>query len=203
MFQVKIKGEQPLIMHSGEAGLDTRSPANIAKADIAKKRGSNRTEADDARLRELECQTSLWLGQDDKPTIPQGAIRRMIENAARKTKQGGNVREGLIVVAVKFDYDTKNLGKTVKELGKKAQFTVPVKVQQSRIMRTRARFDEWGAEFLLDTDDELVDKQKLEIWLDVGGRRIGLGDWRPEKSGHFGRFTVESIKEVDKKPNWA
>ena len=203
MFQVKIKGEQPLIMHSGEAGLDTRSPANIAKAEITRKKGSNRTEADEARLRELDCQTSLWLDQDNKPTIPQDAIRRMIENAARKGKQGGDVREGLVVVAVKFDYDAKKLGKTVEELGRKAQFTVPVVVQRSRLLRTRARFDDWSAEFVLDTDDELVDRQKLELWLDIGGRRIGLGDWRPEKSGHFGRFTVESVKEIDKKPNWA
>lgn len=203
MFQVKVKGEQPLIMHSGEAGLDTRSPANLEKAEIAKKRGSNRTASDEARLQELECQTSLWLDEGGAPTIPVGAVRRMIENAARKTKQGGDVREGLIVTAVKFDYDIKKLGGTVEKLGQNAQYTVPVKVQQSRIMRTRARFDEWEAEFVLDTDDELVDKQKLDAWLDVGGRRIGLGDWRPEKSGHFGRFTVESVKEIDKKPKWA
>ena len=25
------------------------------------------------------------------------------------------------------------------------------------------------------------------------GRRIGLGDWRPEKSGVFGRFDVEDV----------
>lgn len=203
MFQVKIKGESPLIMHNGAAGLDTRSPANIERAEIAKRKGSNRTESDDARLRELECQTALWLDESGAPTIPVGAVRRMIENAARKTKQGDDVREGLIVIAVKFAYDSKRYGTSIEELGRNSQFTVPVKVQQSRIMRTRAKFDKWGAGFVIDTDDELVDRQKLDAWLDIGGRRIGLGDWRPEKSGHYGRFTVESVKKIDKKPDWA
>ena len=65
-----------------------------------------------------------------------------------------------------------------------------------RILRTRAKFDRWGATFILDCDDELVDQEQLETWLDIGGRRIGLGDWRPEKSGHFGRFAVQSVSRL-------
>ena len=53
-YAVEIKGIRPLIMHNGAAGLDTRSPANLEKSEIARKRGSNRTAADDARLAELE-----------------------------------------------------------------------------------------------------------------------------------------------------
>ncbi len=203
MYEITIKSESPLIMHNGAAGLDTRSTANVEKAAIAKKRGSNRTDTDDARLRELECQTSLWLDAREAPTIPPGAIRRMIENAARKTKQGGDVREGLIVTAVKFDYDRKTLGETLEELGRNAQHTVGVVVQRARILRTRAKFDEWSATFVVDVEPELVDKQKLGAWLEVGSRRVGLGDWRPEKSGHYGRFVVESVKEIDAMPDWA
>ena len=49
---------------------------------------------------------------------------------------------------------------------------------------------------MADVDEELVDKAKLTAWLAVGGRRIGLGDWRPEKSGVFGRFDVEDVIEL-------
>ena len=36
-----------------------------------------------------------------------------------------------------------------------------------------------------------MDKTQLTAWLEVGGRRIGLGDWRAEKQGGvFGRFDV-------------
>ena len=203
MYEITIKSESPLIMHNGAAGLDTRSTANIEKATLVKKKGSNRTVTDEARIRELDCQTSLWLDARGAATIPPGAIRRMIENAARKTKQGGDVREGLIVTAVKFDYDREALGETIEDLGRKAQHTVGVVVMKARILRTRAKFDEWSATFVVDAEPELVDKQKLASWLEVGSRRVGLGDWRPEKSGHYGRFTVESVKEIDKLPEWA
>ena len=195
-YQITIKGISPLIQHNGAAGLDTRSAANIEKAAIAKKRGSNRTEADDNRLRELECQTSFWLDGSGTPTVPEAALRAVIETGARKLKQGPQVREGLIVEQVTaFDYD-KKLGKTVSELGKSVQFTVGVVVQRARILRTRAKFDEWAVTFTVEVDDELVDKEQLASWLDIAGRRIGLGDWRPEKSGHYGRFETVSIEAI-------
>ena len=197
-YNVKLRGIRPLIMHNGAAGIDKRSPANLEKADIARKKGSNRTEADDERLRELECQTSIWYDYNEAPTIPAAAIRTAIETAARKLKQGSQVREGMAITEIiSFDYDRAALGATVEELGRKAQFTVPVVVQRNRLERTRAKFDIWSVTFTIDADDELVDQQQLESWLDIAGRRIGLGDWRPEKSGDFGRFEVVEIKRVE------
>ena len=193
-YQIHIEGTQPLIQHNGAAGLDNRSPAKIEMAHITSKKGSNRTEADDARLRELETQVSLYLDRKGRPTIPAAAIRSNIETGARKLKQGPQVREGLVVESVdEFQYDRDKLGTTVEKLGKTAQFTVPVVVSRARILRTRAIFDEWGIVFTIDVDDELVDQEQLANWLDIAGRRIGIGDWRPEKSGHYGRFKVVSI----------
>ena len=193
-YNIEIKGIRPIIMHNGAAGLDNRSPANIEKAEIARKRGSNRTAADDARLAELECQTALYLDQGGAPTLPAAMIRAAIETGARKLKQGPQVREGLIVDSIdEFIYD-RNLGADVETLGKSVQFTTGVVVQRSRVLRTRAKFDDWGLRFTVEADDELVDEAQLAAWLDIAGRRIGVGDWRPEKSGDFGRFETVSIE---------
>ena len=194
-YRICLQGLRPLIMHNGMTGLDKRSPANQEKDAIAKQQGRNRTMRDAERLQELECQTSLWLDdQTGRPTIPAAALRACIETAARKLKQGPQVREGLLIESVEaFSYDT-SLGTTVEELGKTAQFTTNVVVQRSRIPRTRAKFDTWGVTFLVEADDELVDVTQLTRWLTIAGRRIGLGDWRPEKSGDYGRFTVLSVE---------
>lgn len=195
-YRIRIKGIRPLIMHNGVAGLDTRSPANLEKAEITRKRGSNRTESDDARLRELECQISLYLDADGAPTLPEGMIKAVIERSARKLKQGTQVREGMIVEQVEeFSYD-RSMGTTAEALAKTAQFTTGVVVQRNRVLRTRAKFDEWGVTFIVEADDELVDQSQLETWLDIAGRRIGVGDWRPEKSGVYGRFETESIEAL-------
>ena len=74
--------------------MDSRSAANLEKAQIAKKRGSNRTEADEVRLRELEWSHLAYLDEGETPTLPAAAFRSNMEAAARKLKQGPQVREG-------------------------------------------------------------------------------------------------------------
>ena len=118
LLEAEIRGIRPIIMHSGD-GLDPRHPANLEKAELTRKRGSNRTESDEARIAELECLISLWLDSSSNPTIPAAALRAVIETGARKLKQGPQVREGLIVSSVdEFSYDIGKYGTTVEDLGK-------------------------------------------------------------------------------------
>ena len=121
----------------------------------------------------------------------------MIETAARKTKQGPLVREGLMIERVRLDYDVERYGESVEELSTKTQFVAPVVVGRKRILRTRAKFEcPWSVVGVADVDEELVDRDKLLAWLALGGRRVGLGDWRPQTSGHYGRFDVEKVTEL-------
>lgn len=197
-YIVEIEGVSGLIMHSG-SGLDPRHPNAAEKQEITSKRGTNRTVSDDERLRQLECITSLWLNAKGAPAIPTTAIRASLETAARKNKEGAQVREGLVVLETAFTYDTDRYGVTEDELGLNAQFTIGVVVQRSRVLRTRAKFDPpWSCRFKLETDEDLVDEQRLRRWLEISGRRIGLGDWRPEKSGEYGRFMVVGLEPVAK-----
>ena len=192
--QVEIVGLAPIICHNGEAGLDVYSPVSIEINEIAKKRGTNRTIADVKRMRELEAQRSLYLATPEGPaTLPTSMIRAATEAAARKLKQGPQVREGLVVESVEFKYDRERYGTTPDELGKTTQFTCGVVVQRARVLRTRARFDDWSAIVVFDVDDEQVDTEQLERWLEIAGRRVGLGDWRPATSGSYGRFEVKSV----------
>lgn len=200
-YKIRIEGLTGLIQHNGAAGLDTRSPQKKEIALITAKRGKNRTDPDMDRLYELECQVSLYIGSDGRPTFPESGIRAMIETSARQLKQGPKVRQGLIVDSVWFEYD-ESLGKTAEELGKTIQFQVPVVVQRNRILRTRAKFDQWAIEATLTVQDELVDAFNLEEWLTIGGSRIGLGDWRPEKSGSYGRFKTVSVEPLDQGLDW-
>ena len=192
-----ITGVSPLIMHNGATGLDTRSALSREIAEIATKRGGNRTEVEERRLRELECHQSLYLDADERPTLPEAALRAVIETAARKTKQGPLVREGLMIESVVFRYDVERYGEKLEKLKTKAQFVAPVVVGGKRILRTRAMFAcPWSVVGVADVDPGLVDKDQLTAWLALGGRRVGLGDWRPQKSGYYGRFDVDKVMEL-------
>lgn len=193
LYDVRIEGETPIIQHSSDGLL----PGNAATKEIktiTSKRGTNRTESDEARLQQLETLNSLWR-DGDTVTIPPQAIRSCIEEAARKSRQGPDVREGLVVLETSFTYDVERYGSTLDRLMDSTQFQSVVVVTRSKIVRTRAKFDTpWSVDIALDCDDELVDREKLETWLDLAGRRIGLGDWRPSKSGTYGRFTTAAIE---------
>lgn len=66
--------------------------------------------------------------------------------------------------------------------------------QRQGIIRARPRFDAWACEFDLEFDPSLmVPEVTLLPLMQKAGRRVGVGDYRPERGGPFGRFTAELV----------
>lgn len=59
-----------------------------------------------------------------------------------------------------------------------------------RIMKHRARLDDWVLEFNLTLDTAIFHEKTLRAIIDDAGSKCGLGDFRPERKGYFGRFVV-------------
>lgn len=195
-YTITISGVSPIVFHNGATGLDTRSQLSRDIAALMDKRAAL-TEAEEDRLRELECQRSLWLDESGAPTIPPAALRAAIEGGARKRRQGSQVRGGLVVLSTGFRYDWERYGETVEELGRRAQFVVPVVLNRSRVLRTRAKFDPpWVCVSQVEVDTELVNEDHLREWLEIAGKQIGIGNWRPERSGTYGRFELASLERA-------
>ena len=177
--------------------MDEDHPLVIELKTLTSQSSKNRTAETRKRMSLIESELGLWLDENNRVTIPPQALRACIETAARRLRQGTAVREGLTIdYGVKFLYDGE-LGEEPEEVAENAAYKTDVVVQRSRVLRTRPRFNEWACVFVVDVDDELVDQSKLENWLSIAGRRIGLGDWRPEKSGVFGKFEVKEIKVLE------
>ncbi len=195
-WQCEIRGLTPMIHNCGMSGLDKRSEVSVEITAITDKATKARTASDENRLIHLSALRAMYQGPDGMPTIPTAVIRAVLEGGARKIKEGPRVRGGLYVESVRFDYDHA-LGSTPDEIANAVAFTVPVRQGQARIQRTRALFDPWAAGFVVDGDSDLVDATSIARWLDIGGRRVGIGDWRPESSGNYGRFETLSIEPLD------
>lgn len=72
-----------------------------------------------------------------------------------------------------------------------------VVVQRSGIMRARAKLLKWKLAFAILVDQDFpAETDVLREMLEEVGRRIGLGDYRPEKKGPFGKFRVIKWQEV-------
>ena len=197
LIRCHIEGTTPLLTSDGVEGLNTYSALAARKRELTRKKGTDRGPEVDAEIARIDCERALWLDHNEKPCIPNRAVRAVLEQAARKLKQGPLVREGLTVLETAFEYDRDKLGTTPKEIAARAQYTVPAVIQRNRVLVTRPRYDEWSLTFTVETDPELCEVQHIEQWLDIGGRRIGLGAWRPACSGEFGRFKVLSVEKVE------
>jgi hypothetical protein len=83
--------------------------------------------------------------------------------------------------------------KTEKPLKKYAIDVRRAVVQRNGVMRARPRFEEWMLTFDFVYDDETLLPENVEQLIPIledAGKRVGIGDYRPSKSGWFGRFEV-------------
>lgn len=63
-------------------------------------------------------------------------------------------------------------------------------------LRYRAEFSEWNAEFTVEYNARFYSVEQILSMVDHAGFHAGLGDWRPEKGGSFGMFTLTEATEV-------
>lgn len=63
-------------------------------------------------------------------------------------------------------------------------------------MRARPRFDQWVISGTLGFDERLVDAALVRTCLDEAGMYVGIADFRPQKKGPYGRFTVTRWEPV-------
>lgn len=61
---------------------------------------------------------------------------------------------------------------------------------RGRVVRKRPCFREWALSFKMLVDEAEIPLEVLKEILDVAGRSVGIGDFRPAKGGPFGRFMV-------------
>jgi hypothetical protein len=70
---------------------------------------------------------------------------------------------------------------------------------KARIIVHRPLWNEWDAEFTLLIDDDSrngVTVETINSIISYAGRYLGVGSYRPEHTGEFGRFELESLKEI-------
>ena len=71
-------------------------------------------------------------------------------------------------------------------------------VQRQGVLRSRARLDKWKLTFVLQVDEaNLPDGMGIEDLrgpIQEAGNRLGLGDFRPQCKGPYGRFVLTDFR---------
>lgn len=182
----RLTGVSPIIFHNGDLA-NPRNPIAKQMKEVSGKR--KKTEADLDRLAELEFKGGLYVNESKRPIVPAEGIEAIVRAGAKKSKEGKTAQSGVFCLeSSALEYDGP---KDPDGLWKDDRFVIVagVKVGQSRVMRTRPKFDKWSCVVELSYNPEVCNEEQIFNWLKVAGEQCGAFDWRPR----YGRFTVERV----------
>lgn len=193
IFNVKVESVSALLMHrwSENQEVDPNSGTRpIRRQDLEPRQ--------DAEL-------SAYRRENGELYMPGACIARLMREAGGAHKEKGSRKSIKYIVpaaciVLEDDItllDLDNRPQTQFEVDSRP---VVIPATKGRIMRHRPRINEWAMAFSIDVDQELIDPKIVHLLITQGGRRIGVGDYRPERGGPFGRFNVTGWAELERKP---
>jgi len=139
-----------------------------------------------------QAEARLYIGHDGRPMIPQPNLFRCIIDAGKYFKSGKSKvttqKSSLIPACVEI------VGLELP-IEHKEPWTVDTRAVRipstgGRILCHRPCFHDWHIAFELCCDTEMLPLKLLREVVDAAGKRIGLGDFRPDCKGPFGKFAV-------------
>lgn len=188
LVQARIEGLSPLIQCRFSEESEQPAPTRSVKID----RGTPRQQAEKVVYRENS--SGFY--------FPQSYLARMLREAGAGHRQQSTRRSvkyivpaAVIILDVAIPLLEPGSADRIPDFEVDSR-PVTIPATKGRIMRHRARFEKWSAEFQLQIDESVLDAATVHQLLEEGGRRIGIGDYRPEKGGPFGRFEVVSWEFV-------
>ena len=176
-----IEGTFPMLQHRMADGAleGGKTRANAAEAAI-----DPRNEAERCVYRLVSKQLA----------VPGGAFSRLLREAGGSHKAKGSRKsvKYLVPAAVivldelcgiyLHDRKTKVMDFEVDSR------PVVIPATKGRVMRHRARFNEWSVKFSMRINEKILSEALVRQLLTEGGEQIGIGDFRPDKGGSFGTF---------------
>lgn len=68
-------------------------------------------------------------------------------------------------------------------------------------LRYRGQFDPWGVRLRVEVNTAVMSAEQLVNLFSLAGFAVGVGEWRPERDGGYGRFRVASAGELEGLPH--
>lgn len=183
----RLTGDASLLMHNGQTA-DPRNRFARQLKLISSKR--TKTEADYEEMAHLEFLAGLYMAETG-PVLPQDVLDATIIAGAKKSKEGQIAKSACFAVkpaSLEYDGPRDAEGLWADE---RFQFSRPVKIGTSRVMRMRPIFEEWAATIELQVETSLVNIGRVDEWLNAAGTQVGICDWRPQ----HGRFSCTRLND--------
>jgi hypothetical protein len=180
-IQVTIEGTTPLLCNRFTDA-----------AQMAATSGNRLSTVGDKGTPREQAESRLYLGHDGRPMIPQPNLFRCFIDAGKFFKLGKSkvTTQKTSLLPACVEVMGLELPLAHKESWSIDTRAVRIPSTGGRILCHRPCFHDWKLSFTLGIDTEMVSIKLLREIVDAAGKRIGLGDFRPDCKGPFGKFVV-------------
>jgi hypothetical protein len=187
LIDVTIEGTTPLLCNRFTDAAAQAATSGNRPAAAAGDKGTPREQAEQ----------KLYTGHDGKPMIPQPNLFRCIIDAGTFFKAGKSKvttqKNSLIPACIEIHgIEIPIQHKEPWDVDCRA---VRIPSTGGRILCYRPSFNDWRLSFTVEVDTDLMGVKLARQIIDAAGKRIGLGDFRPDRKGPFGKFVVVEWRE--------
>ena len=186
-YAVTVEGVTPLMTNRfvGDIGVDDGNSRPVFRGE-------------EGTPREQAWNTLYFSGDGETLIIPGPNVFASLMEAGKWFKIG---RVKVTTVKTSLLPACLHLEELVLPIEYKDEWEVdsrPVRIPATggRIIRHRAVFNDWRLSFTLNLDATLLAPKMLREIVDAAGKRIGLGDFRPQTKGPFGKYVVTDWKQL-------
>lgn len=185
---IHVVGMTPLIVHNFSA----KSRQQMLDAMQGKKSPATKKDPD------AEYRDAFYRMANDEPGFPAIGFKACTVGAARfygKDVKMTELRQFMFFKGLLSPNDPMPLFRIYGE-PEMREDTVRVGMGKADL-RYRPMFREWSATLDVTYVTSQLDLDSLVSLVNAGGMGVGVGEWRPEKRGEFGTFTVDIDREIE------
>ena len=190
-----IEGEPPgVLMHNADG---------IAKQAEAKAKAGGPKNKKFIPTPEQECEWSEYRLETGELYLPSHALFRALVEAGKLFNDPNRPRATMtrVIAASVIHSDEEGFVFMTTDGEPITEYEVDIRravVQRAAVQRARPLIPSpWMCQVRFKYDMSLIDTELLTNILVAAGRQVGVLDYRPEKSGPFGKFRVESAEVIE------
>lgn len=181
-IEVTIHGTSPLIVHAW--GIKAQKMIE----DKQQKKGKQPREAKNPQE---EMESCFYRDADGDYCVPAAAIKNAIVSAATSLDDKINFSQKKIKQALFVVGDLLKL-----KASKPIMRTDMVRVggmSKSADVRYRPMFEKWSCTFPIEYNASVYSEAQIIQLIEIAGFAVGICEWRPERGGNFGRFSLKQV----------
>lgn len=172
-IKLRIVGDSPLITHAW---------SHKAKQMMLDKQMKRGTQAKEVKDPQRDYEESLYRLDDGSCGFPAVGIKASAIRGAKAL--------GMVMADTRAAFHIEGDLLPIDGEPKPREDMVRIGMGTADI-RYRGEFWPWAIELPITYNGRAVSAEQIVAMLDAGGFGTGIGEWRPEKDGQFGRFHVE------------